>query len=168
MKNIIFVIAAFMLLAPAAFGQNSAAEWPTPKFTFEVEYTFNGKASTFEVQEIVGLDSESPAIEYRKSDPNFKVQTLPGLKKFSDITLKKGIFVKDNNFFDWYGSIRENTKPTRGTIIIKLLDEDGNPTMVWKLQNAFPKLVSGLDENKSSFETLVLAHEGMTISNSDQ
>lgn len=166
MKNIIFVIAAFLLLAPAALAQNSTADWPTPKFRFEVEYTLNGKAYTFEVQEVTGLDSEPPALEYRKNgDPNFSVQKMPGLKKFSDITLIKGIFAPDNKFFDWYRSIRENTKPTQGTVIIKLLDEDGNPTMTWTLENAFPKKVVGVDEKSGSFETLIFVHDGMKIAN---
>ena len=166
MKINVLVIAAFLLFAPAAFAQNSTADWPTPKFRFEVEYTFDGKAYSFEVQEVTGLDSEAPAIEYRKNgDPNFSVQKMPGLKKFSDITLKKGIFAPDNNFFDWYRSNRENTKPTRGTVIIKLLDEDGNPTMTWTIENAFPKKVAGVNENSGSFEILVMAHDGMTIKN---
>lgn len=166
MKNIIFIITAFIMLAPAAFAQDSTTEWPKPKVRFEVEYTLNGSTSKFEVQEVTGLDSETDVIEYRKKgDPNFTVQKMPGLKKFSDITLKKGIFAPDNNFFDWYRSNRENTKPTRGTVIIKLLDEDGNPTMTWTLENAFPKKVSGVDENKGSFETLVMAHDGMKIAN---
>ena len=166
MKNIIFVIAAFLLLAPAAFAQNSTADWPTPKFRFEVEYTLNGKAYTFVVQEVTGLDFEPPALEYRKNgDPNFSVQKMPGLKKFSDLTLKKGIFAPDNNFLEWYRSNRENTKPTRGTVIIKLLDEDGNPTMTWTLENAFPKQVAGVNENSGSFETLIMAHDGIKIAN---
>ena len=160
MKINVLVIAAFLLFAPAAFAQNSTADWPTPKFRFEVEYTFDGKAYSFEVQEVTGLDSEAPAIEYRKNgDPNFSVQKMPGLKKFSDITLKKGIFAPDSNFFDWYRSNRENTKPTRGTVIIKLLDEDGNPTMTWTIENAFPKKVAGVNENSGSFEILVMAND---------
>jgi phage tail-like protein len=164
MKNIIFVIAALLLLAPEALAQNSTADWPTPKFRFEVEYTFDGKAYTFEVQEITGLDPESSPIEYRKKgDPNFTVQKMPGLKKFSDITLIRGLSAPDNKLFDWYRSIRETTKPMRGTVIIKLLDEDGNPTMTWKLENAFPKKVVAVNENAGSFESIVFAHEGIML-----
>lgn len=166
MKNIIFVIAAFILLAPAALAQNSTADWPTPRFRFEVEYTLNGKAYTFEVQEVTGLDFEPPALEYRKNgDPNFSVQKMPGLKKFIDLTLKKGIFAPDNNFFEWYRSNRENTKPTRGTAIIKLLDEDGNPTMTWTIENALLRKVAGVNENSGSFETLIMTHDGIKIAN---
>ncbi len=164
MKNIIFVIAALLLLAPEAIAQNSTADWPTPKFRFEVEYTFDGKAYAFEVQEIGGLDLESSPIEYRKKgDRFFSVQTLPGPMNVSDITLIKGLFAPDKKFFDMYRSIRETTKPMRGTVIIKLLDEDGNPTMTWTLENAFPKKVVAVNENAGSFESIVFAHEGIML-----
>jgi len=166
MKSIIFVIAAFLLLASAAIAQNSTADWPTPKFRFEVEYTFDGKAYAFEVQEIGGLDTALPGIEYRKEgDRVFSVHTLPGPMNVSDLTLIRGLFAPDKKFFDMYRSIRETTKPMRGTVIIKLLDEDGNPTMTWTLKNAFPKKVVGVNENSGSFETLIFVHDGMKIAN---
>ena len=164
MKSIIFVIAAFLLLASAALAQNSTADWPTPKFRFEVEYTFDDKAYAFEVQEIGGLDTALPGIEYRKEgDRVFSVHTLPGPMNVSDITLIRGLFAPDKKFFDMYRSIRETTKPMRGTVIIKLLDEDGNPTMTWKLENAFPKKVVAVNENAGSFESIVFAHEGIML-----
>lgn len=50
---------------------------------------------------------------------------------------------------------------------ISLLDEKGAPTMVWKLANAWPTKISGTDlkanGNEVAVETVVFAHEGVTI-----
>jgi phage tail-like protein len=164
MKNIVFTIAAFLLFAAAAFGQNSTADWPTQKFRFEVEYTVEGKTYKFEVQEVSGLEVEAQPIEYRTGNSKeYSVQKMPGIKKFSDVTLKKGVFVKDNTFFEWQRSIRVSSNAPRATVVVRLLDEDGNPTMVWTLKNAFPNKISGFNENAGSFETLVLSNEGITV-----
>ena len=164
MKNIIFTIAAFLLFASAAWAQNSTADWPTQKFRFEVEYTVEGKTYKFEVQEVSGLDVETQPIEYRAGNSKeYSVQKMPGIKKNSDVTLKKGVFVQDNTFFEWQRSIRDSSNVPRATVVVRMLDEDGNLTMVWTLKNAFAKKFSGINENAVSFETIVLSHEGLTV-----
>jgi len=54
-------------------------------------------------------------------------------------------------------------------VTISLLDEEGKPTMVWTLANAWPTKVSGTDlkseGNEVAVETIEIAHEGLTISN---
>lgn len=90
------------------------------------------------------------------------------MTKFSNITFKKGVFVKDNQFFDWYNQIKMNTIK-RVAITIKLLDEGGNPTMTWTLKNAWPTKITGTDlksdGNEVAVETLEVAHEGLEIAN---
>lgn len=87
-------------------------------------------------QEISGLDVEAQAIEYRAGDSaQFPVQKMPGLKKFSDVTMKRGIFKGDHPFWDWFNEIMTNTIK-RKPVTISLLDESGTPTMVWTLANA--------------------------------
>lgn len=137
--------------------------WPQPKFRFEIEYTVDGKTSKIEAQEVSGLDVEAQPIEYRAGNsPVFSVQTMPGIKKYSDITIKKGIFKSDNTFWDWYKQTKDSQR-SQGTVVLKLLDDDGRPTMVWTLLNAWPTKITGNGAN--GFETLVLAHDGMKIAN---
>ena len=85
--------------------------------------------------------------------------------KYGDITLKKGVFADDNQFYDWISTISLNTYE-RLTVVIRLLDETGSPRMTWTLTNAFPKQVTPTDMNSQSseaaIETMVLAHEGLT------
>lgn len=138
--------------------------WPLPKFYFKVEVD-GGITASF--QEVSGLDIETDVVEYRHGDsPNFSTIKMPGLRKSSDITLKKGIFTADVKFFDWFNEIKLNTIE-RKTVTIMLLNEAGDSEIVWTLSNAFPKQVQGTDLNSTSsdaaIETLVLAHEGLTV-----
>ena len=89
---------------------------------------------------------------------------MPGLLKYADVTLKKGVFADDNQFYEWMSQISLNTYE-RLTVVIRLLDETATPRMTWTLTNAFPLKVTPTDMNSQSseagIETLVLAHEGM-------
>lgn len=146
--------------------KQSQTDWPLPKFYFQVK--FDG-SDEMHFQEISGLDMESQPIEYRAgSSKQFSPLKMPGLKKFSDVTMKKGVFKGDNKFFDWFKSINLNTIK-RKQVTISLLDETGAPTMVWTLANAWPTKVTGTDlkasGNEVAIETIVVAHEGLTVAN---
>jgi phage tail-like protein len=148
----------------------SETVWPMPKFYFEV--TWAGGTGTEMVsafQEVSGLDIEAQIIEYRSgNNAVFSTVKMPGIVKVGNVTLKKGIFVKDNKFFDWYANIKMNTIG-RTAVTISLLDETGAPTMVWVLNNAWPTKITGTDMksdgNEVAVETIELAHEGLTITN---
>ena len=120
-------------------------------------------------QEVSGLDSETQVIEYRHSNStSFSTIKMPGIKKFPNITMKRGIFAKDNAFWDWYNKIGMNTIK-RESVVVQLLDEKGNPTMKWTLLNAFPVKISSptlkSDGNEVAIQTIEIAHEGITIEN---
>ncbi|MEO8296327.1 MAG: phage tail protein [Burkholderiales bacterium] len=143
----------------------STTVWPLPKFYFEVAW--DGAVMRF--QEVSGLDVESQPIEYRHGNsPAFAVVKMPGLKKYGDVTLKKGVFKSDHQFWDWFNAVKMNTVQ-RKPVTIRLLDEQGRPTMVWTLANAWPTKVTGTDlkatGNEVAVETIVLAHEGLSIAN---
>ena len=140
--------------------------WPLPKFYFQV------KLGDTEVsfQEVSGLDIEAQIIEYRHGNsPEFSTIKMPGIKKAGNVTLKKGVFGKDNAFWDWFNQLKMNTIE-RKTVTISLLDEGGAPTMVWTLNNAWPTKITGTDMksdgNEVAVETIEVAHEGLTIQNS--
>lgn len=145
-------------------GSAQSAPWPLPKFYFEVSGL---GGSPVQFQEVSGLATETQVIEYRHGNsPEFSSIKMPGLAKVSNVTLKKGIFTKDNAFFAWYSTIKMNTIK-RSTVVIKLLDEQGRPTMVWTLNNAWPTKIQGTDlkadGNEVAVETLELAYETLTI-----
>lgn len=148
-------------------GEAQDAVWPLPKFYFTV--SLGSQDSTVSFQEVSGLDTETQPIEYRHGDnPVFSTIKMPGIVKTGNVTLKKGIFVNDNNFWKWYDAIKMNTIK-RETVVIQLLDEAAKPTMTWTLTNAWPTKITGTDmksdANEVAVETLELAHEGLTIAN---
>lgn len=147
-------------------GEAQDSNWPLPKFYFMVDW---GDQTDIAFQEVSGLDTESQPIEYRHGNsPVFSTIKMPGMIKSGNVTMKKGVFVNDNKFWDWYSQIKLNTIE-RITVTIKLLDEGGNPTMVWTLTNAFPTKITGTDlksdGNEVAVETIEIAHEGLTIAN---
>ncbi len=143
----------------------SKTVWPIPKFSFQVKWD----ANVMSFQEVSGLSIESTPIEYRHGDsPAFSTIKMPGIKKYGNVTMKKGVFKSDNKFWDWFNQIKMNTIK-RVPVIISLLDEAGKPTMVWTLANAWPTKITGTDlkaeGNEVAVETIEIAHEGLTIAN---
>jgi len=119
--------------------------------------------------EVSGLEIENSVIEYREgSSPENKTIKMPGLTKFGNIVLKRGIIAGDNDFFTWFNTTQLN-KVDRRDLTISLLDEEHNPTMVWRAKNAFPAKIQGPTLNAESgeiaIETLEVAHEGLVIVN---
>lgn len=139
------------------------ATWPLPKFYFQVKWDDTEAA----FQEVSGLDMEAEPIEYRHGKTQvFSKTTMPGMDMSGTVTLKKGVFFKDNAVWDWFADIKLNTI-NRKQVTISLLDEGGNVTMAWTLQNAFPMKVTGTDlqsqASEVAIETLEFAHEGLVI-----
>jgi len=153
-----------MAVPTAGDGTAQDQFWPLPKFYFSVDL---GEFTDMAFQEVSGLDVETEVIEYRHGNsPSHGTIKMPGLMKYADITLKKGMFATDNTFSDLMNKISLNTY-TRLTVVIRLLDETGQAQMTWTLTNAFPKQITPTDLNSQSseaaIETMVLAHEGLTI-----
>lgn len=145
--------------------QQSTNVWPMPKFYFQVKWD----SAVMSFEEVSGLDVEAQPIEYRHGDsPVYATIKMPGLKKFGNVTMKKGVFKGDNKFWDWFNKIKMNTIQ-RVPVTISLLDESGKPTMVWTLANAWPTKITGTDlkaqGNEVAIETIEIAHEGLTIAN---
>lgn len=148
-------------------GSKEGSTWPMPKFRFEVNLGTELKGIAF--QEVSGMDAEVQVIEYRKSNNSlFSTQKMPAVAKYGNITMKRGVFVNDNSFWRWMEEIRMNTIKRR-TVLIKLLDERGDVTLQWQLNNAWPTKISGTDlksdGNEVAVDTLEIAHEQLIITN---
>jgi len=138
--------------------------YPLPKFHFSVDW--RGKRIGF--TEASGLDAETELIEYRDgASREYSKLKMPGMQKYSNVTLKRGTFVADNDFFNWWKTTRTLGTPERRDITISLLNENHTPVFVWKIKNAFPTKVQATDlkadGNEVAIETLELAHEGIEM-----
>lgn len=141
------------------------ATYPLPKFHFLVQW--GGVRLGF--TEVTGLDIQIEAIEYREGvSPEYSKIKMPGLQKFSNITLKRGSISGDSEFYKWINTVSLNTIERRD-IIISLLNETHAPVLSWKAKNAFPIKVQASDlksdGNEVAIETIELAHEGLNILN---
>ncbi len=139
--------------------------YPLPKFHFSVDW--GGTQIGF--TEVSGLDIETEAIEYRQgASPEYHKIKMPGMQKFSNITLKRGTFKGDNEFFTWWNTVKLNTIERRD-VTIKLLNEEHEPVVTWKVKNAWPTKIQPTDlksdGNEVAIESMELVHEGLTIQN---
>lgn len=139
------------------------ANYPLPKFHFRVEW--GGSKISF--TEVTGLNIENEMIEYRDgSSPEYHKIKMPGLQKYGNVTLKRGMFTSDNEFFQWLNTV-SLSKIERRDITISLLNENHEPVYIWRLKNAWPTKVTApdlkSDANEVAVETIEMAHEGLVI-----
>ena len=144
-------------------GEKQDEVWPLPKFYFTVQLGDDKVA----FQEVSGLQVESKAIEYRHGNSKiFAPIKMPGMASVGNVTLKKGIFVKDAKLFGWFSEIKMNLIKRR-TVVISLLDETGDAKITWTLNNAFPTKIQGTDlkstGNEVAVETIELAYETLDV-----
>lgn len=141
------------------------ADYPLPVFHFQIEW--GGTRLGF--AEVSGLNIEVQAIEYRDGlSPEYSAKKMPGIPKYGNITLKRGVLPADNEFYKWLNTTKLN-KVERRDLIISLLNEEHEPVMTWKATSAFPVKVEGpglkATGNEVAIESIEVAHEGLTIEN---
>ncbi len=142
-----------------------AEKYPIPKFHFQVEWG----GSKIGFTEVSGLDLEREVIEYRDgASVEYSKLKMPGLTNHSNITLKRGSFEKDNEFYTWWIANKLDTVERRD-LIISLLNEDHEPVITWKVKNAWPSKIQPTDlkadDNSIAIESMEIVHEGLTIEN---
>lgn len=116
--------------------------------------------------EVTGFDAQTNSADYREGDDALlTTRKLPGLAKYSNITLKKGV-IEDLNIYNWAISMPTQGKIIRRNLTISLMDEAGNVKASWQIENAWPVKYSVSEfkaqGNEVLMETLELTHEGMT------
>lgn len=142
-----------------------ATNYPLVKFHFQVEW--GGTKIGF--TEVSGLDVETEIVEYRDgASPEYSKIKMPGMQKFSNLTLKRGTFKSDNEYYAWWNTVKLNTIERRD-ITISLLNEDHDPVVTWKVKNAWPTKIQSTDlkadGNEVAIESMEIVHEGLTIQN---
>ncbi|MCB1789697.1 MAG: phage tail protein [Gammaproteobacteria bacterium] len=143
---------------------------PYAAFNFLVEFPgvgIDGATVRGGFSDVSGLAAEQQVIEYRNGNERSLVpRRLPGLVKFSDITLKRGV-IGDLALWDWFKQSTQG-KPQRVDGRILLLSESHDEVvMAWRVHNAWPIKFSGPALNAKAseiaVEELVLAHDGFEI-----
>lgn len=115
-------------------------------------------------RECSGLDSTQDPVEYREGNEIITTRKLPGLNKFSNITLKWGI-ADDREIWDWRKQAADGTLAARKNVAIILIDQSGQDAVRWNVREAWPTKWTGpsfnATGNEVAIDTLEIAHEGI-------
>ncbi len=125
----------------------------------------DGRAVKGSFAEVSGLEGAQDPIEYRNGSEDITVRKIQGLKKFTNITLKRGV-IGDLALWNWIlEGMNGTVHRTEGSIV--LLDEARNEVMRWNFKRAWPCKWTGpglnAKNNEIAMETLEICHEGLSI-----
>ena len=142
-----------------------ARDVPYPSFNFLVEFSTGNVSGGF--SDVSGLGSEITVAEYRNGNSKENhVQKVPGLRKNSDVTFKRGI-VNSKDLLDWLKEVNEQGTNAKRNVTITLQDETHERDIQkWVLINAFPMKYTGptlaaKGGTDVAMEELVVAYEAM-------
>jgi phage tail-like protein len=97
-------------------------------FTVELEKT-SGAVAGF--REASGMSFTTDATEYREgSDPDLHVRKLMGLRKYANITLKRGV-TRNTELWRWYEAVVNGDDDRRNGAIV-MRDEHQAPVLRWQ------------------------------------
>jgi len=133
---------------------------PYKAFNFIVEIDGIARAGFSEVS---GLESETAVIEYRVGGERNAVRKLPGLTKYANIVLRRGV-TQDAELSNWRKTVEDGQVDRRnGSIILR--DDDGNDVVRWNFFNGWISKWQGpalhASKNEVAIETIEIAHEGL-------
>jgi phage tail-like protein len=136
---------------------------PYPGHNFLVEIEGIARSGFLSVE---GIEACVEVSEYREGNDMVSTpRKIPGLRKFSNITLKRGL-VQDASLWNWFHNIL-NGQLERRPGSITVLNEDRNPVVRFIFREAWPcRLKYGcLDalENGVMIEELELAVESIEV-----
>lgn len=139
-------------------------DYPIPRFHFQVDW--GGAKISF--TEVTGLDMQVELIEYRHSDSkDFNKIKMPGMRKFSNIVMKRGKFESDSDYNRWLDEIANERSAARRDVVIRLLNEKHEPVAAWSALRCFPVKVTApdlkSDANEIAVESIEIAHEGLRL-----
>ena len=133
---------------------------PYTSFNFRVE--IDGIASAV-FSEVSGLASETAVIEYRLGGEPNTVRKLPGLTKYANIVLRRGI-TQDAELWNWRNSVVQGQVDRRNGSIV-LLAGDGNEVVRWNFFDGWISKWEGptlnAKGNEVALETIEITHEGL-------
>ncbi len=142
--------------------QTGSRNDPYAAFNFLVEID-NVTVAGF--SECSGVNTETDAIEYRTGDLDITVTKLPGLKKFGNITLKRG-FTDSKELWEWRKKVLDGkTERQSGSIVLQ--NEGRQEALRWNFREGWPRKWEGpsfnAKTNEVAIETLEIVCEGIAL-----
>lgn len=141
---------------------NNPRNDPYGRFNFRLEIDGVVKAGFSEVS---GLTTETSVIEYREGNERATPRKIPGLTKYSNLVLKRGV-TSDKSLWNWRKAVIDG-KVQRASGSVVLLDGSQQEVVRWNFREGWPCKWEGpaLDakSNDVAIETLEIAHEGLEL-----
>jgi phage tail-like protein len=133
---------------------------PFRGYNFKVEV---GGITRAGFREASGLDSSQDPVEYREGVDKLTARKLPGLNKYSNISLKWGV-TDDAELWAWRKKSIDGTVERKNGSIV-LCDDKGEEKVRWNFVEGWPTKWTGpsfnATGNEVAIETLEIAHEGL-------
>jgi phage tail-like protein len=113
--------------------------YPPVGFHFKVVLDGNTNEDT-SFQEVSGLSAEIRTEDITEGGENRFVYKVPKTVQYSNLVLKRGLATANSPLVTWCKATIEGGtfNITKKQVEIMLLDEEHNPLMTWKLENAYP------------------------------
>lgn len=136
---------------------------PYRGFNFRIEIE---KTSVAGFRECGGLSLTADPVEYREgTDVPLHVRKLSGLRKFTNITLKRG-YTDNRELWNWYKNILNGIEDRRSGAIV-LQDEQHRDVLRWQFEQGWLCKYEGpamnAANNEVSLESIEICVEQYTI-----
>lgn len=128
--------------------------YPLVSFYFEVRVGGMKTSGDTSFAEVDGLESELGVMEIKEGGENRFTHRLPDRATHGKLVMKRGVMLASSDLAQWCKSTIESdfAQPvTPHDINVFLLNETGDPVLVWNFSNAWPVKwsVAGLDSKKN-------------------
>ncbi len=158
--------------------QNENSLAPLHVFRFQVDFTEvpivpgGDQTSTARIlcsgafSECTGLEATMEPFIIREGGHNYGAVQRAGQVTFATVILKRGM-TRTRHLWNWFEAVAKGGYAYRMDVTVRMLDIEGNPAVIWKLNRAIPIKFKAADLNAIStgigIEELHLAHEGLSL-----
>ena len=140
-----------------------ATQDPLRNFRYRLEINGIEQAGFSEVA--IGESSNDP-IEYREGNEDITVRKIPGKKKFTNISLKRGYTPQGKELWQWRKSVLDGKTERRGGTIT-LQDEAKKAALVWRFSDGWPSKWAGpafnAKNNEIAIEEMEICVESLAL-----
>jgi phage tail-like protein len=154
MRRVSFVFCLIVLFtSPALFAQRQ-----DPLTTFAFGLKIDGApgdagAGTAFFKSVSGLSYETEVVDYREGGVTGFTRKIPGLRKYGNITLKRGI-TADKSFATWYRLVEDGEiQQARKNGAIVLYDTARREVARWSLTAVWPSKIE-IETNEETGEVM--------------
>jgi len=116
--------------------------------------------------EVGGLSTETDMIEYREGNEHIRNRKIPGKRKYTNISLKRGYTPDGKDLWNWRKTVMDGKTQRKGGTIT-LLDEARNPALTWEFSEGWPSKWAGpamnAKNNDIAIEELEICVEGLEL-----